>query len=217
MKYSLWKSSAFFAVFIALFSCENQKNWTHSNSENGSKKWSNYQKKVIHYQDSINAVFMSGMNGVIPSKDRGVGKSLDFFEPNDNFRAEATFKKSTNFQKIEVMTSSNDVRVYEKFGVLYFKINQTPLELTLYKSESNADYLFCPFKDFTNGKESYGAGRYLNFEIKDTLNPVIDFNYAYNPYCAYNDKYSCPIPPVENHLKIAIKAGEKAWKTIDVK
>jgi uncharacterized protein (DUF1684 family) len=53
--------------------------------------------------------------------------------------------------------------------------------------------------------------------MKDTLRPIIDFNYAYNPYCAYNEKYSCPIPPIENHLKIAISAGEKAWKTIEVK
>jgi uncharacterized protein (DUF1684 family) len=71
--------------------------------------------------------------------------------------------------------------------------------------------LFCPFKDKTNGKQSYGAGRFLDFEEKDLENMVVDFNYAYNPYCAYNSNFSCPIPPLENHLEIAVMAGEKAW------
>jgi hypothetical protein len=73
------------------------------------------------------------------------------------------------------------------------------------------EYLFCPFKDLTNGVDTYGAGRYLDFTLSDINNPILDFNYAYNPYCAYNAGYSCPIPPYENHLKIAITAGEKKW------
>jgi uncharacterized protein (DUF1684 family) len=73
------------------------------------------------------------------------------------------------------------------------------------------EYLFCPFKDKTNGNQTYGSGRFLDFEEKDLENMVLDFNYAYNPYCAYNSNYSCPIPPFENHLDVEVLAGEKNW------
>ncbi|MBZ0243452.1 MAG: DUF1684 domain-containing protein, partial [Bacteroidales bacterium] len=79
--------------------------------------------------------------------------------------------------------------------------------------EKNPDYkgLFVPFKDKTNGKISYGGGRYLDIEIPESAQLILDFNNAYNPYCAYNSKWSCPIPPYENHLKISICAGVKKY------
>ena len=83
--------------------------------------------------------------------------------------------------------------------------------MTLYQNVEQPDYLFLPFKDLTNGKKSYGAGRYLDFKLADLKEPIIDFNLAYNPYCAYNKDFSCPIPPRENHLAIALPAGEKKW------
>ena len=107
--------------------------------------------------------------------------------------------------------------VYKPYGKLKFKIDGKKYKLTLYqnveltKREGYEDYLFLPFNDMTNGVESYGGGRYLDMKIGDLDFPVIDFNYCYNAYCAYNHKYSCPIPPDENYLKVRIEAGVKKY------
>jgi hypothetical protein len=117
----------------------------------------------------------------------------------------------------EVPTSSGQTATYTKFGELKFEIDGKSYKLAVYQSLSAKrmpqyrDYLFIPFKDLTNGKESYGGGRYLDLRMKEIEGDKIylDFNKAYNPYCAFSTGYSCPIPPKENHLKVAIEAGEK--------
>ena len=106
---------------------------------------------------------------------------------------------------------------YREYGELRFKLDEKKFKLTLYQNiklmekERYEDYLFIPFTDETNGEESYGGGRYIDFRIPKGKEVVLDFNKAYNPYCAYNSKYSCPIPPPKNDLSIPIKAGVKAW------
>ncbi|MNH33262.1 hypothetical protein D3C86_1572800 [compost metagenome] len=105
--------------------------------------------------------------------------------------------------------------VYEKYGEAHFKLNGKDLVLSIYQSHSlrekaeYKDHLFLPFMDLTNGEESYGGGRFLDLTIPEDDTIVIDFNKAYNPYCAYNHKYSCPIPPKENDMNTEIKAGVK--------
>jgi hypothetical protein len=100
-----------------------------------------------------------------------------------------------------------------------FQVNGTDLSLVVYQNEqlmqdtAFENYLFLPFTDLTNGEESYGGGRYLDLEISKLKNNsiLIDFNKAYNPYCAYASGYNCPVPPRENNLPIAIRAGEKVY------
>ncbi|MEP6676718.1 MAG: DUF1684 domain-containing protein [Ferruginibacter sp.] len=101
---------------------------------------------------------------------------------------------------------------------MYFKIRDTALTLTVYRSLETLpapykDYLFIPFTDITSGNTSYGGGRYIDVEKKDIKNNQLDldFNKAYNPYCAYTTGYNCPIPPRENNLAIEILAGEKDY------
>ena len=115
-------------------------------------------------------------------------------------------------------TSSKDKHIYRVYAVAHFRIHDTVQKLHIYQSqrlmeiEKYADHLFIPFTDLTSGEESYENGRYIDLKISDleTGSLTIDFNKAYNPYCAYvSDRYSCPIPPAENHLPIAIRAGEK--------
>jgi uncharacterized protein (DUF1684 family) len=109
--------------------------------------------------------------------------------------------------------------VYRKYGLLTFKIHDTLLRLNVYQSQSlmtskdYSDYLFVPFTDNTSGNETYGGGRYLDYKMQEIHGNklLIDFNKAYNPYCAYTIGYNCPIPPAENDLQIAITAGEKAY------
>ena len=116
---------------------------------------------------------------------------------------------------IEMATSTGDVRHYRRWAKFSFEVEVNgvlePAELTIY-SDPWGEELFLPFKDATNGDETYGAGRYMDshrpglFVRGDTLE--IDFNFCYNPYCAYNEAYSCPLPPRENWLQVPIRAGE---------
>ena len=114
-------------------------------------------------------------------------------------------------------TSAKTLKYYFKYGRLGFTIDGTGYHLFVYqssdlmKTEQYRNYLFVPFTDATTGDESYGSGRYLEFYIADIQNNTLqlDFNKAYNPYCAYSAGYKCPIPPKENFLPVAIKAGER--------
>jgi uncharacterized protein (DUF1684 family) len=118
-------------------------------------------------------------------------------------------KKTINFP-----TTTKRIAVYKVFGKLIFELNGQPCSLTVYQNVENkrrpeyADYLFVPFRDLTSNQTTYGGGRYLDFRIPKAEEVWLDFNTAYNPYCAYSYEYSCPIPPKENTLKIAIEAGE---------
>ena len=119
------------------------------------------------------------------------------------------------------MESSGQIkRNYRVYGTIHFTINDTAVTLNIYQSQDlittskYRDHLFIPFTDATSGEETYESGRYLDLEIKDIKNDkvLIDFNKAYNPYCAYvSGKFNCPIPPAENRLAVAIPAGEKAF------
>ena len=107
-----------------------------------------------------------------------------------------------------MQTSTGDVQTYLRYGGFRFTIDGQEAELTIFGS--NDDY-FMPFVDSLAGRETYGAGRYLEPYPLGTGRFLIDFNYAYNPYCAYNDLYSCPFPPPENRLRVPIRAGEKTY------
>lgn len=109
---------------------------------------------------------------------------------------------------VEIQTSVGDTEPHKKVGEIHFSVKGTPCELTVYQDMDGLHY-FLPFKDTTSGKETYGAGRYLDIEVKDGKVLALDFNFAYNPYCAYNYNWRCPITPLENSLKVPILAGEK--------
>ena len=201
------------AVFMVFSACSSSDKWETKNTQIAKEEQpkTNYEKRVEQYRDSISAVFCSGMNKVLPKTAISTNCRLNFFEVNKKFRVEARFKAIENGKVFKMKTNRDRLPEYRDYGKLYFEIGGESLELTVYQNIDQPDYLFCPFKDLTNGKESYGAGRYLDFKLKDLEKPVLDFNYCYNPYCAYNDAYSCPIPPSENHLSIAVLAGEKNW------
>ena len=112
-------------------------------------------------------------------------------------------------------TTTNRLPKYEVYGIASFELNGNGYQLNIYQShrlretDEYKNYLFLPFNDLTNGDETYGGGRFIDLEIPDNDSIIIDFNKAYNPYCAYNPKYSCPIPPEENDLDVHISAGIK--------
>ena len=197
---------------LAIAACKSPNKWeTKSEYESLEEGQSVYTQKVIRYRDSMDAVFYSGSNGVLPKDAISSDGKLNYFSPNESYRVQAQFEPIIDGEVFLMKTNTDRLPEYRKYGKLSFTIQNQNLVLTLYQNVEQPEYLFCPFKDKTNGKQSYGAGRFLDFEEKDLENMVLDFNYAYNPYCAYNSNFSCPIPPLENHLEIALMAGEKAW------
>lgn len=144
-------------------------------------------------------------------------KFMNFFPVDANYRVITRVQLIEEAPWFSMETSSEKKKPYRAFAILYFSLNGKELKLHVYQSkdlmkiEKYANNLFIPFVDNTCGEESYDNGRYVDLNINDleSGNYLLDFNTSYNPYCAYvSNKYSCPVPPKENHLSIAIKAGE---------
>lgn len=160
------------------------------------------------------------LNGGRSPLDENTVKHVSFFEPNKSYQVKGKFTSIENAPVFKMVTYSGKQLDYRKYGSVVFSVNGENVALYLYKNlrfvnhPEYKDYLFLPFKDDTNDDTTYGGGRYLDFKTSDIQNNeiLLDFNKAYNPYCAYSDGYSCPIPPIENHLVIAVKAGEKDYK-----
>lgn len=140
-------------------------------------------------------------------------KGITFFPIDNSFQIKADFSKIENGKTIPFPTSAQKIKHYKEYGRVNFEINKKPFELTIYQSdppiEGYENSLFLPFTDDTNGVATYGGGRYIDLEIKEIKNNkvIIDFNKAYNPYCAYSKYYNCPIPPANNYLETEINAG----------
>jgi uncharacterized protein len=144
-----------------------------------------------------------------PIEDKENFKGLNYFGVDAKFKVIAQLDRFKTGQKFTVSMSGGETEEYEPFGNATFEIDGLKCALKLFKSENNL--LFVPFKDKTNGTETYGGGRYLDVEMTAINGTEIelDFNKSYLPFCAYNHSFTCPVPPTENSLQIAVKAGEK--------
>jgi uncharacterized protein len=150
---------------------------------------------------------------VVPNGDK---KHIHFFSPSSAYKVEAVFTKLNDTSGFMMPTSGKEPKRFFRYGQILFSLNGKQLKLTVFRSKdlmndpTYKNYLFLPFTDLTSGEESYGGGRYIDLETTDISNHKvrIDFNKAYNPYCAYATEYNCPIPPRENDLPVAVKAGE---------
>ncbi len=147
-------------------------------------------------------------------------KYLSFFPLNERYRITARFERVIDGKWFAMETSGISRQMYRVYGILHFNINDTTVRLNVYQSqrlmemEGYKDHLLLPFTDLTSGQDTYETGRYLDIQLYDIQGEtlVIDFNKAYNPYCAYVEGvYNCPIPPKENSLSVAIHAGEKKF------
>lgn len=142
---------------------------------------------------------------------------LNYFYPDPAYKVEGTFVKDTVQRIFEMKTSTDRLPLYSTFGKIHFTIDTVDCVLSAYQNVALSErpgyenYLFIPFRDLTSGEETYGAGRFLDFRYTGERTVYLDFNLAYNPLCNYNHKYSCPIPPYENHLNVKILAGEKTF------
>jgi uncharacterized protein (DUF1684 family) len=178
---------------------------------------STYPGIVQAHRDSINLEFSNLETSILTQEDLAHFHGLSFYSVDAEYRVKAKFKKIKNGQPVKMPTTGSRTPSYRPYGTLKFKLKGKKCTLTLYQNaEPNRpelkNYLLLAFTDLTSGFDTYGGGRYLDFSINNMYKEVIiDFNYCYNPYCAYSDKYSCVIPPLENHLPIKIEAGVKKF------
>ena len=169
------------------------------------------------YQEEMDQKFSNPEESPLDEKDRKEFTGLNFYPVDPDYIVKAEFVRTPAEAPFAMKTSTDRLPIYVKYGELYFKLEGKELKLNVYQNQELVedpeyfDYLFLPFTDKTNGNSTYGGGRYLDLRIPDSKEVVLDFNKAYNPYCAYSGKYSCPVPPEENNLDVEIFAGVKSF------
>ncbi len=175
-------------------------------------------RRILLFQDNLNKEFASEDKSPLLSKDLERFKTLDFFEIDTSYCILAKFVRTPYETPFIMKTTTGREPLYVKYGEAHFTFQETAIVLNIYQNQGlktqpeYENYLFLPFTDITNGELSYAGGRFIDLKIPEGDSILIDFNTAYNPYCAYNDRYSCPIPPEENHLDIKIMAGVRKYK-----
>ena len=174
---------------------------------------SGYVREITQYQQNLNDEYADPKTSPLRPKDRQHFSGLPFYPIDTAYCITATFVPTPGSLPFAMPTSTPRRTIYEQYGEAHFTLNGIACQLPIYQShelretKKYRDHLFLPFTDLTSGDETYGGGRYLELSIPEGDTIVIDFNKAYHPYCAYNPKYACPIPPKENNLTIAIRAG----------
>jgi len=195
-----------FLLFIGLISCALSAQNTKALTD------------VKTHQEEQNTQFRTKGKSPLTEADRKHFKGLDFFDIDLSYRVTATFTRTPNEEFFAAGTSSGKTKFLIKYGVLNFSINGKDLTLAVYQSQQlltnpiYKDYLFLPFNDLSNGDTTYSGGRFIDLTIPKDDTVIVDFNKAYNPYCAYSDGWNCTIPPIENNLEIEIIAGVKKYK-----
>jgi len=154
----------------------------------------------------------------LTEEDKAAFEHLNYFPYDPSWRFEGPIHIYKEPQATKVLgTKSGDIRPALRYGYFEFQKNGRRYRLQVLKilpaKPGRTAHLFMGFWDKTSGKETYGGGRYIDIDENEQNHYVVDFNYAYNPYCAYSHRYSCAIPPLENRLELAVTAGEKKFTT----
>ena len=178
-----------------------------------------FYSEAATFQSELNESYANADSSPLQEKDLKDFKGLDFYPITEEFYVKARFEKVKKSKPFDMKTSTDRLPKYKIYAILYFTLNDVEYKLNVYQNmdftgkKGFDDYLFLPFSDLTSGNETYIGGRYLDMKIpeKRTTHVFINFNNAYNPYCAYNYKYSCPLVPLENDLNVEIKAGVKKF------
>jgi uncharacterized protein len=193
----------FSATIVLMNSCD---------SGNSSGR-NDYYKELAQFRFEKNNYLKHDSHSPLTEEMKDSFDSLSYFPINTRYRVVADFIPIPGRATMEIPLNNGEAKVYQRFGFATFTLDSIPNSLLVLRSiDGNARDLFVPFFDKTNGFETYGGGRYLEaVQISDNK-IVLDFNRAYNPFCAYSPEYICPLPPRENSLHVAIKAGEKSFE-----
>ncbi|MBN2089458.1 DUF1684 domain-containing protein [candidate division KSB1 bacterium] len=176
------------------------------------EKW---KKALQEERNQKDIFFRYHPQSPIPLKQREQFKGLEYYPPDPEFRFEIPINTHTEKQVLKINDTQGSEREFLRWGEFRFKMSNELCTLQAYKHNAHEDRLFVPFRDKTSGHETYGAGRYLDLdpELNRTADEmwILDFNNAYNPWCAYSNAYACPFVAPENWLKVAIRVGEKNY------
>jgi len=177
------------------------------------------------FRASRDQLFLTHSQSAFDEEQRRQARGLRYFAYNPAMRFTVTIDTDIEPRQQQIAMNAQESMKMTAVGIVRFAVNEEPVALTLYWLDIYAGGLFLPFRDATCPRESYGGGRYLFDTIKgsdpipvadsqDGKKILLDFNYAYNPSCAYNDNWVCPLAPIENRLNVAIPAGEKNYKEV---
>ena len=171
-----------------------------------------YKTQITRHREEVNFFFKGHPQSPLTPEQKKSFTKLDYFPVNESFRYEVIIDKFKEKKSIEMQTSTGQIQHFIDYGTISFTVGTEKANLHIYINNSNPNHLFVPFWDLTvQTKETYGAGRYVDLEPHGDKY-VLDFNTAYNPYCAYNEHWTCPLVPPPNRLKVRIEAGEKLFK-----
>ena len=179
-----------------------------------SPREEDYPAKIADIRAAKDAAFKNDPDSPVPADKKASLLPLAYFPIDEGYTAPAKLEPSEDRSRIEVPTSTGQIRALERIGTLKFSVKGQPMRLTAFRDLESRDMnrLFVPFADLTSGTETYPAGRYMELDPTPTGIYVVDFNIAYHPYCYYSPEFDCPFPPKENKLAVPIRAGERMQK-----
>ena len=202
-----WSTFAMILAILAYFFIENFSGKNENEDDIAITNPTKYAEKINNERSAKDEQFKSSEDS--PILDTAEFHGLHYFKVNPEYRVRATISPYTSEDKeLLIKYTDGTTTKYERYGYAHFEINKKPQKLLLLKHENVISVLF---RDETSGQETYGGGRYLDYNANEIKNNtmILDFNKAYNPYCAYQPSYACPVPPAENKLLIPIFAGEQ--------
>ncbi|MBL7472287.1 DUF1684 domain-containing protein [Robertkochia sediminum] len=205
-------------LLLLSFSCKSDKRYHDEQQPLAVPEQSlNYSEEIASLRAKKDKTFKNGETSPLLKAQKHAFTRLDYYGPDTTYVVQARLEVAADPEVAILPTTTNMEQAQLVYGVLHFTLRDQKFQLNVYRDPALVqeagyeDYLFLPFTDLTNGNTTYGGGRYLDLEIPEGTSLTLDFNKAYNPYCAYNAKYSCPLVPRENHLEIAVEAGEKKF------
>jgi len=209
--YVMHRFLLFSLVFFGLLGCS-EKRYHHEKVQVDLDTVPIVLHEVYEWQNEKNESFRDGSLSPLRPKERKVFETLSFFAPDSTFMVTAAFEEVLGAEPFEMPTTANTSTKEVLYGRLHFEMKGQSFSLEVYRAyEPEDDYVFLPFRDDTNGVSTYGGGRYLDLRYPLGDSVFVDFNKAYNPYCAYNPKYACAIVPAVNTLSVEVTAGEKKF------
>lgn len=186
----------------------------HGEQQNAAVDTSDvYTLEVLKDRLEKDKYFLSSPDTPVKASDITLFKGLAYFPPDKRYAIPVVLQRLAAPEEIVMATSKDKPRSMLRIGYFSFEIEGQPCTLQVYAPKDTSDgmYWFIPFADQTNDEETYAGGRYIDIDDTRSDSTFLDFNYAYSPYCAYNERYDCPIPPVDNVLPVFIRAGEKRY------
>ncbi len=214
------RSSIYLFILAVLFSsgCKEKKKYHDAVKDKVVAAPTDALADILEFQKELNEEYKDPETSPLPDRYRKDFEGLDFFDPDTTYVVEARLVRTPESLPFAMPTTTDRTSKNVVYGIAHFTLFGKKRQLEVYQDqelmqqEKYRDYLFLPFTDDTNDKETYTGGRYIDLRIPEGDVIQIDFNKAYNPYCAYNKKYSCPIVPSVNAIETEVRAGVKAFK-----